>query len=142
MRALGDFLTKLPIRTMDEIQRHITERGRRNAISRRYHAKDDKKAIATWKLDLDRILRVFNVCSITPAWPPPAFGFQVELGANAHATVSNTRQDATNENTIGSNPANTQTAVSDINRNKLKGREGAGGQNQAVGITRAPLVTE
>ena len=49
---------------MDEIQRHITKRGRRNAISRRYHAKDDKEAIASWKLDLEGILGVFNVCSV------------------------------------------------------------------------------
>jgi len=52
---------------MDEIQRHITKRGRRNAISRRYHAKDNKKAISTWKLDLEGILGVFNVCSVAPA---------------------------------------------------------------------------
>jgi len=52
---------------MDEIQTHITRRGRRNAISRRYHAKDDKEAISTWKLDLEGILGVFNVCSVIPA---------------------------------------------------------------------------
>jgi len=68
VRAPGDFLTELPIRTMDGIQRHIVEWGRRNAISRRYHAKDDKEAIVAWKSDLDGILRVFNVCSATPAW--------------------------------------------------------------------------
>ena len=52
---------------MDEIQKHITKRGRRNAISRRYHAKADKKAISTWKLDLEGIVSVFDVCSVTPA---------------------------------------------------------------------------
>ena len=41
---------------MDEIQRHITKRGRRNAISRHYHARDNKEAISTWKLDLEGIL--------------------------------------------------------------------------------------
>ena len=103
---------------------------------------DDKKVIATWKLDLDRILRVFNMCSITPTRPLAVFGFQVELGANAHATISDTHQDPTNENAIGSNPVNTHTAVPDIHHNKLKGREGPHGQNQVVGITRAPLVIE
>jgi len=63
----GGFLTKLWIRIMDEIQRHITKRGRRNAISRLYHANDDKEAISTWKLDLNEILGVFNVCSVIPA---------------------------------------------------------------------------
>jgi len=67
MRASGVFLIKPSIRTVDEIQRHVIKRGRWNAISRRYHAKEDKEAIATWKLDLDRILRVFDVCSVTPA---------------------------------------------------------------------------
>ena len=67
MRTPDDFLTKLSIRTMDEIQKHIIKRGKRNVISRRYHAKDDEKAIATWRLDLDRILHVFSVCPITPA---------------------------------------------------------------------------
>jgi len=52
---------------MDEIQRHIIKRGRRNAVFRRYHAKDDKEAITSWKLDLDRTIRVFNVCSVAPA---------------------------------------------------------------------------
>ena len=49
---------------MDEIQRNIIKRGKRNPISRRYHAKDEKKAIATCRLDLDRVLHVFNVRSI------------------------------------------------------------------------------
>jgi hypothetical protein len=35
-----------------------------NVVSRHFHAKDDEKAIIAWKLDFDRILRVFNVCSI------------------------------------------------------------------------------
>jgi len=52
---------------MDEIQTHITRRGRRNPIFRRCRAKADRKAISTWKLDLDGILGVFNVCSVTPA---------------------------------------------------------------------------
>ena len=65
MRTPDDFLTELSIRTTDEIQRHVIERGKRNAISRRYHAKDDEKAIATWKLDLNGIRDVFKVRSVT-----------------------------------------------------------------------------
>ena len=61
MRMPDDFLTEFSIRTMDEIQLHIIERGKRSVISRRYHAKDDEKAIAARKLDLNEILRVFNV---------------------------------------------------------------------------------
>jgi len=66
MRTPDNILTKLSIRIEDEIQTHIIKRSKRNAISRRYHAKDDEEAIAAWKLDLDGILHVFNVCSVTP----------------------------------------------------------------------------
>jgi len=45
---------------------NLVEWSKRNAISRRYHAKDDKKMIATWSLDLDKILQVFRVRSV--AW--------------------------------------------------------------------------
>ena len=135
MRTPGDFLTKLPIRTMDGIQEHIIEWGKRNAISRRYHAKDAKEAVATWKLDLDRILRVFNVCSVAPAWQLLTFRFQVELRANLHVTGSEINQDATNKPSTENDPAATHTIVSDIHRNKLKGPEGADGRNQAVSTT-------
>ena len=48
---------------MAEIQRNIVKRGGRSAASRLFRAKDDKEAIATWRLDLNRILHVFNVRS-------------------------------------------------------------------------------
>jgi len=123
---------------MDRIQRHIIEWGKRNAISRRYHAKDDKEAVATWKSDLDGILRVFNVCSVTPARRLLTFRFQDELGANAHATGSDTHQD---KPTTGSDIAITNTIVSDIHRNELGGREGAGGRSRAVSTARTLLAT-
>ena len=63
MGATGDFLTELSTRTVAEIQGHIIKRGKRNVISRHYHARDDKDAIATWRLDLNGILHIFNVRS-------------------------------------------------------------------------------
>ena len=48
---------------MDEIRRHITKRVRRNAISRCYHARDNKEAILTWKLDLEGILGAQGSCT-------------------------------------------------------------------------------
>jgi len=66
MHTPGHFLIRLSSSTADEIQRNIIERNKRNAISRRYHAKDDKKAIAAWSLDLNKIRRVFDVRSVTP----------------------------------------------------------------------------
>jgi len=126
---------------MDEIQKHIAKRGKRSAISRRYHANDDEEAIATWKLNLGRIRRVFNVRFITSVRRSLTFRLQAELKVNARATGSGTHQDSTtNENAIGSGVANTHTVVPDIHCNKLKGREGAGGRNQVVSFARAPLV--
>lgn len=35
--------------------------GKRNVVSRFFHAKGDKRKIAAWELDLNRILRIFEV---------------------------------------------------------------------------------
>ena len=39
------------------------KRSGRHRISRFFHSRDDKDAIAAWKSDLNWILRVFDVCS-------------------------------------------------------------------------------
>jgi len=59
-----------------DIQEKLAKWVKRNAVSRRFHAKKDKERIAAWRMDLDKILEVFNVRSI--AWvmivadfPPP-----------------------------------------------------------------------
>ena len=53
-------------RALAEIQKNIVDRrGKRNAVSRAFHAKNDKETIATWRLDLNRILHVFDVRSVT-----------------------------------------------------------------------------
>ena len=53
-------------RTVTEIQSNVVEKGKRHAISRAFHAKTDKDAITAWQQDLNRILHIFNVCSIGP----------------------------------------------------------------------------
>ena len=63
------------------------------------------------------------------------FRSQIEPEVDAHATASDTHQDAVNKPTIGSGIANTRTIDSNIHRNKLKGREGADGRNWAVSTT-------
>ena len=67
MRTLSYPLIRPLSRTADEIQGNIVKRSKRNAISRRYHAKDDKEAIAAWSLDLNRIRRIIDVRSTIPA---------------------------------------------------------------------------
>jgi len=58
-------LTALDHRTVARIQEKIIEKGGRNLLSRLANATNDKETITTWKLDLNRILHVFNVRSVT-----------------------------------------------------------------------------
>ena len=60
---------------MAEIQKNIIERGRRNGLSRMFHAKNDKETIATWRVDLNGILHVFNVRGVTLGWLPLTANF-------------------------------------------------------------------
>jgi len=103
----------LDCRTVAEIRGKIIKRSGRNAVSRFFHAKDDKDTIATWKSDLNRILVVFNVCSVyirlIVANRLPLL--QTELAINTH------------------------TIVADMHQNGLKIREDTDGQNRAVSDT-------
>jgi hypothetical protein len=132
MSTPGYSLTELPIRTTDEIQRHIVKRNKRNPFSRRYHKREDQEAITTWKSDLSGVLRVFDVCSATSVWRLLTFRVQIELVIDAHPTVSDTSQDATNQHTV----------VSDVHPSSSNVREGVDSRNPAVSITRILPVTE
>ena len=121
----GHSLTKLPDRrAVAEIQKNIVKRGKRNGVSWMFHAKDDKEAIATWRLDLTKILHVFNVRSVTPVRPPLTIRFQTELAINTNVAVSNVHHDVLNTHVIVSelrrNVTNTQTIVSDIYRTMVE----------------------
>jgi len=148
MRMPGYPLIRLPSRTVVEIQEN-----KRNVISRRYHVKDDKQAIASWRLDLNRILHVFDVRSVTPVWTSLTPHSQTESRIDTHATGSDAHQDAANKHTIisdvhhdvtnaetivsgRSDISNSRTGASDTRRSKLKTREGADGQNRAVSTAR------
>ena len=124
---------------MNEIRRNITKRGKQNPITRRFHAKDDKEAIAAWRSDLSRILHVFNVRSVTSVRSSLNLHFQTELGINTHETISDVHQGAANEPAVvpdvRCNTSNAYPIVSNIYHDKLKNHEGAGGQNQVVSAT-------
>jgi len=105
-----------------EIQKNIIERGRRNGLSRMFHAKNDKETIATWRTDLNRILHIFNVCRVTPAGSPLTIHFQTELAINTNAAVSDVHR----------NVLNTHTIVSDIHRTIVESQEGVDGSNRSV----------
>jgi len=51
-------------RTVAEIQNNVIKQSGRNAASRLFHARNDKETIAAWKSELNRILVIFNVCSV------------------------------------------------------------------------------
>lgn len=103
---------------MAEIQRNIIKQGKRNAISRYFHAKNDKEMIATWRLHLSRILHVFIVCSVTPVWLSLTVQFQAELVINTNVVVSDIHCDVMNtQNTISNiqnGVANTYAIVSGL----------------------------
>ena len=50
-------------RTVAETQ-EVLKRGGRSRVTRFLHPRDDKDVIAAWKSDLNRLLQVFNVCSV------------------------------------------------------------------------------
>jgi hypothetical protein len=52
-------------RTLAKIQGNVVKRGKRHAVSRFFHAKSDQDAITTWRRDLNRILHIFNVRSVS-----------------------------------------------------------------------------
>ena len=82
------------------------KRSGRNPVSRLFHAKDDAGAIAAWKLDLNRILHVFNVCS-PRSWLVAANYSQTELAMNTHTIVADMHQNMlrTREDTESRSPA-------------------------------------
>ena len=64
---LIDNISDLTLRAIEEIQKRIVKQGKRNAILQHLHARNDKERIAAWRLDLVRILQVFNVRSVVSA---------------------------------------------------------------------------
>ena len=72
---------------MEEIQRKVVKQSKRKAISRDIHVKSDRETIAAWKLDLDRIFRVFNVRTAAFARSSLIVPPQAELGLDTHATI-------------------------------------------------------
>ena len=109
-------------RTVAEIERKVVKLGKRSVVSGLFHSKNDKERIAAWRLDLNRILHVFNVRSIISS---PAFlttRFQTELAINTHGAV-----------------VNTQNIVADIRRTIAERQEGVDGRNVSVsGYTISP----
>lgn len=127
---------------MAEIQRHLIKRGKRNPISQRLHKKKDIEATAGWRLNLNRILHILVVRSVTLTRSLLTSCFQTELEANTqandpatntHSTVSGSDPGSSNINVVPDfrrGVSNTRPIVSNIHRSTLKTREH--GQNPAA----------
>ena len=79
---------------MAKIQRKIVKQGKRNALFRALHAKNEKYKIAAWRRDLVRVLHVFNVrsvCSVLHSLLTPS---QTELAINTHVMVADIHRKA------------------------------------------------
>ena len=51
-------------RTVAEVQKKVIKQSGQDPFSRQFYEKDDKDTIVAWKLDLNGILHIFNVCSV------------------------------------------------------------------------------
>jgi hypothetical protein len=131
--------------TLAEIEMKI-ELGKRNAVSRLFHAKNDREMIAAWKSDLSRVLHIFNVSFLISARLSLNVHSQTELAINTNVTVSDIRRDVAATHTVVSDVRNdvtsTHAIVSDIHRTITENQRGADGNNQSVSLTCTPLVTE
>lgn len=54
------------LRAVEEIERKVMKEGKRNVVVRHLHAKYNKEKITAWRLDLVKILNIFNVRSVIP----------------------------------------------------------------------------
>ena len=70
MHVEGCTYKSLHRRTVAGIQNKVIKQGRRSAVSRVFHSKNDKDAIAAWRQDLIRILQIFNVRSVDSVRQP------------------------------------------------------------------------
>ena len=118
-------MLRLDPRAVAEIHEKILTQSKRNAVSRHFHAKQDKEKIMAWGSDLNRILHVFNVRSIISVWRSLILHSQTELAINTHVIVSDTH-----------------TMVAELRRTMVRGQDGDDGGNLLVSDTLVPPTIE
>ena len=100
-----------------------------------FHARNDKEKIAGWRLELDRLLQVFNVSPTGYLWLLLTLHPQTELTITTHVIVSDTQavvsdvhRGVVNTQTIVSKVDHTVTSshtmISEIHRTVVKGQDG------------------
>jgi hypothetical protein len=80
-------------RTVAEAQRMVTKWGKPNAVSRLFHGKI-KTRLPLGRQDLDRILHVFDVRSVSPVRRLLRASFQAELLMNNHMVLLDLHRNA------------------------------------------------
>ena len=126
-------------RTVAEIQRKVVKRSKRNVISRLFYAKNDQGAITAWRLDLNRILHIFNVRSLTIIWALLIDCFQTELAIITNVVVSDIHRDVATAQTVVSG---VHRGVSDIHRTMVEDRGGTNGENWTVSFAHTLFMIE
>jgi len=109
--------------------------------------KNDNDAIAMWRLDLNKILRILNVrLTVASVWSLLTFRFQAELEVNARVTdpdishgVADTYKNILD---VRRDVSNTHTVASDVHRNTQKSRRDTNDQTPVVSFPSAPPVAE
>ena len=140
-------------RTVAEIQRKVAKQRQRHPVCRLFHAKNDKDKIAAWKLDLNRILLIFHVHSVTSPLASLTILFQTELAIDTNVEVTGVRHDVSKARKIVSDTqnivSNTQNVVSDthnivseIHRAIVEHQGVSGGENVPVSNRHPLLITE
>jgi len=98
-----------------EIRRKVIKHSKRNVFCRFFHAKSDKGNIAAWRVDLEKIVRNFNVCSMVTVRRLLTLDSQTALAINTNVIV-----------------AETNVIVSNMNRIMVEGRGGNDSRNLMV----------
>ena len=104
-------------RTVAEIEKDITKQGRRNPTSRFFHPKSDGKKMTAWRGELNRILQIFNVRSVTLPLASLTICPQTELAIDTNAAISNTHNVVSGTQNIVSDTHNIVSSTHSITSN-------------------------
>ena len=113
--SVNSLITSFGRRTVAGIEKRVVERGERRVASRLLHRNNpNEETIATWRLDLNQILQVFEVRSVTFIYPLLTFRLQTNLKTNTHVIVLGAPHDVSDPAAIASDiPHKTSTSGKD-----------------------------
>ena len=108
--------------------------------------KNERVTITSWKLDLYRILHVFNVRSVASAWAKLTARFQTDLAINTNVVDSKIRNDivkpdATKTDTMKPGVTKTDTAFPATHRALVGSRKGTISKRRQVSVTCTLFIT-